>query len=371
MLCVSDVMIHPLWASAFIHPAGIAVDPNVSAVAGTNSKDPETPAQEYADWYGSWNPAVIAPEGDGDRTEFEEVAYVDPLFSQAPSYDDQPWTWTTAMPPAPGVNYYADATSGTVWQGNQLYPGTACISDVWASTNPTSPPADTFSVTFAASAPPGSGDATTSDSTKGAAVNAPQPTDADTPVIMGNEIFFAGVNQKFPQEVAQAAWPNQGTYKGPGLQGMELRVVSIVRVDKPEPRQSTAYFTLLINGQPTKAYTVKLAWCAWFKVTFYWRVQITDKNTGQVLGWAASKPETHMTNGHTPYSTAFENAVNDAITQAKKDNPGAVVTFGRGTVMSADITKRLTPGSMPTLTWDQQQKFGGCDRKTDVVTRTW
>jgi hypothetical protein len=179
-LCVGDAMIHPLWPAVFLHPADITVNSQVSAITDTNSKDPETPSQEYCDWYGSWNAEDLPVEGDGDRAHLEAVAAIDPLFAQAPAWTGAypgSWTWNAQMPAIldansqPEVYFWNDATSNTPWQSQSI--DTTYTSDVWVSANPSATLPDSLSITFKACAPPGGGDAQVNAGLKGTPVTIP------------------------------------------------------------------------------------------------------------------------------------------------------------------------------------------------------
>jgi hypothetical protein len=163
MLCVSDVMIHPLWATVDIQQTGVTVPSQALASPAA--------ASDYVDWYDACNPASIPVEGSGSRTEFTVSATVDPLFAQAPAWtgtDPGPWNWTAEMPAIldansqPEVYFWNDATSNTPWQQDQpIADGSTYTSNVWASINPDSllaaevPPYQTMLCQFQAAAPPG------------------------------------------------------------------------------------------------------------------------------------------------------------------------------------------------------------------------
>ncbi|MGA2069071.1 MAG: hypothetical protein ABSG86_29220, partial [Thermoguttaceae bacterium] len=151
-LCVGDAMIHPLWPTVDIQQTGVTVPTQVPATASA--------ASDYADWFDACNPANIPVEGGGSRTEFVLTATVDPLFAQAPPYSGAAWNWTAKMPAVSGLEYWSASQNGSAWQPQPTAPGSTYTDDVFASTDPNSPPAaDPFSVTFEACAPPGPGDA--------------------------------------------------------------------------------------------------------------------------------------------------------------------------------------------------------------------
>ena len=145
-LCVSDVMIHPLWPTVDIQRTDVTVNPKAADASG------------YVDWFDAWNPAGVSPEaGSGSRTQFQLTAQVDPLFAQAPPYNGAAWNWTAKMPAVAGLEYWQDSQSGTPWQQNQaIAPGAPWTGTVWASTDPNNPPAtDPFPVTLLLDPPGG------------------------------------------------------------------------------------------------------------------------------------------------------------------------------------------------------------------------
>jgi len=114
---------------------------------------------ERDDWLAACNPIDIPVEGSGSRTQLHLTAAVDELFAQAPDWNGLAWDWTAKLPAVAGVNFYGACEGDSTWQGGPITPGSPYASDVWVSTNPKSPPADPFSITFKAYAPPGAGDA--------------------------------------------------------------------------------------------------------------------------------------------------------------------------------------------------------------------
>jgi len=72
MLCVSDVMIHPLWPVVSIRPTNVSVNTKV-AVAH---------AGDYVDWVDACQPISIPVEGQGDRIKLQLQASIDPIYAQ-------------------------------------------------------------------------------------------------------------------------------------------------------------------------------------------------------------------------------------------------------------------------------------------------
>ena len=74
-LCVSDVMIHPLWPTVSIRPTDVTVN---SKVASANDGI-------YEDWFDACNPIDPPVEGQGDRVELQLQASIDSqLYTQIP-----------------------------------------------------------------------------------------------------------------------------------------------------------------------------------------------------------------------------------------------------------------------------------------------
>jgi hypothetical protein len=234
VLCVSDVMIHPLWPTVDIQQTGVTVPSQVSSLG-------KAAASGYVDWYDAWNPAGVSPEaGAGSRTEFALTATVDPLFAQAPEYDGQAWDWTAKMPPVLGasgqnaVEYWNDSQSATPWQQNQaIAPGAPWTGTVWVSAVPNSPPTDPFSVPFKACAPPGGGDAAAKAAVPGVP---PPPTDipAYSPVTVGRNAPFL---------VSSIVPPGTG---GNGDSQLTVKVTETPAFQK----DSTINFYQIVEGRP-------------------------------------------------------------------------------------------------------------------------
>ena len=108
------------------------------------------------------DPFNIPVEGEGDRLQLNVSATIDPLYSSAPLLG-KPVLWNAAlelvheMLPVTGVHFWADSLSTTPWAGGSITPGTAYTSNVWVSTDPSSPPSSPFSIAFEADAPPAGG----------------------------------------------------------------------------------------------------------------------------------------------------------------------------------------------------------------------
>ncbi len=98
-LCISDVMIHPLWPTVSIRATNVIVNPR-AANAG-----------EYVDWADACNPINIPVEGQGDRVPLQLQASIDPLY-----YDIANTTandWHAILPNIAGLDFWDSANSTT------------------------------------------------------------------------------------------------------------------------------------------------------------------------------------------------------------------------------------------------------------------
>ncbi len=104
-LCISDVMIHPLWPTVSIRPTNVTVNPMAA-----NYND-------YVDWVDACNPiSVPVEDGQGDRTELQLEASISPLYYDIPGAN--PNDWTAVLPSVTGLEFWSDSEGGT-----QLPPG--------------------------------------------------------------------------------------------------------------------------------------------------------------------------------------------------------------------------------------------------------
>ena len=174
VLCAGDVMIHPLWVTVTSRAVGVTVNPLV----------PTANAGDYLDWVDAYQGFGVPVEGSGNRLQLNVSATIDPLYSSAPDWDCEAWDWSTEMASVHGVYFFADSDRATAWAGGAITPGTTYTSTVWVSTNPSSLPANPFTIAFEADAPPGPGDAEVNSQKSAATV----PAGGNTNIVTGQGI---------------------------------------------------------------------------------------------------------------------------------------------------------------------------------------
>ncbi len=141
-LCVSDVMIQPLWPTVSIRPTNVTVNPKV---APANAGD-------YVDWFDACNPiSVPVEDGQGDRTELQLAASINPLYAQIPNASMSDWQAALSITPTDsGLELWNSSTGGSAMTTAEF---SALISSgdydgtVWVSSSSAEDP--TLSLMFA------------------------------------------------------------------------------------------------------------------------------------------------------------------------------------------------------------------------------
>ena len=129
VVCVSDVMIHPLWPTVSIRAMNVVV----------NSK--AVNADDYRDWVAAFDPIEVPVEGQGNRVEFQLHASIDPLYAQIANLANVSMSnWQAGLnidPEDSGLELWSSASGGsplTDADFNQLIASGDYDGPVWVST---------------------------------------------------------------------------------------------------------------------------------------------------------------------------------------------------------------------------------------------